>query len=83
MAKLVNIPAPTFTINGESYNEYELRTIFLEVAKGNLPVGLVVTDSQGKNVTIGPRGKCSDTLHGMSLSDDIVKELIELRLSSI
>lgn len=81
MAKLVNIVPPTFTINGESYNEYELRTIFLEVAKGNLPVGLVVTDSQGKSVTIGPRGKCSDTLHGLSLLDNIVEKLIEFRLN--
>ena len=82
MAKLINIPAPTFTIDGESYNEYELRTIFLEVAKGNLPTGIVVTDCKGNNVSIGKRGVCSGKLHGLSLSDDIVEELIKVRVSS-
>ena len=82
MAKLVNIVPPTFIIDGEVYNEYELRTIFLEVAKGNLPTGLVVTDCEGNTSTILERGVCSERISGLSISDDIAFELCFLRWSN-
>jgi hypothetical protein len=82
MAKLINITAPTFTINGEVYNEYELRSIFLEVAKGNLPTGLVVVDCKGNTSTILERGVCSDRIAGLDALDEILYELCVIRMGS-
>jgi hypothetical protein len=80
MAKLVNITAPTFTINGETYNEYEIRAILVQIAKGMIPAGIVITDVIGNSVTVNSRGVTSGILWGMSICDDLVMNLINERV---
>jgi hypothetical protein len=80
MAKLVNITAPTFTINGETYNEYEIRAILVQIAKGMIPAGIVITDVIGNSVTVNSRGVTSGVLWGMSICDDLVMNLINERV---
>lgn len=81
MAKLVNITAPIFTINGETYNEYEIRAILVQIAKGMIPhEGIVITDVIGNSVTVNSRGVTSGVLWGMSICDDLVMNLINERV---
>jgi len=69
------IPAPTFTIEGEQYNEYELRQLMLDVAKGETRGLIPVTDSIGITAVIGLDGRLSNELEGLDLSDKLASQL--------
>jgi len=69
------IPAPTFTIEGEQYNEYELRQLMLDVAKGETRGLIPVTDSIGITAVIGADGRLSNELEGLNLSDNLALKL--------
>lgn len=69
------INPPMFTINNEQYNEYELRQLMLDVAKGEIDAFINVTDSDGLTATIDSLGRLSNELKGLVLADNLSLEL--------
>jgi hypothetical protein len=69
------INPPMFTINDEQYNEYELRQLMLDVAKGEIDAFINVTDSDGLTATIDSLGRLSNELKGLVLADNLSLEL--------
>jgi hypothetical protein len=68
------IEAPMFTIAGEQYNEYEIRQLQIDVAKG-LPFDSVITDNLGNTTTINNEGRLVNHLNGYNLTHDLSIEL--------
>ena len=74
--KIINVDSPKFYINDACHNEYELRSIMLMVAKGELSEGIVVTDIKGNTATIQSDGCLTNDLYGMDLSDELSIKLL-------
>ena len=65
---LPKIKAPKFKVKGFILNEYELRSLQVEVAKGNLQGGICVIDMEtGQKVYILENGILSDKLTSNAL----------------
>lgn len=68
------IEAPMYTINEELYNEYEIRQLQIDVAKG-LQFNSVITDNLGNTATIDNEGRLVKHLNGYHLSHELSIEL--------
>ncbi len=56
--KITRITPPMFSLeDGQTMNEYELRTLMLEVLKGLKPHGFIVTDEYGVEMLMRKDGK--------------------------
>jgi hypothetical protein len=78
--KFTSIKAPMYKVGNVILNEYEVRMLQLEVAKGEKPVGLVVTDQEGTEVTILEDGRLSGPVFGFDISDKISYNLYRMKL---
>jgi len=72
--------APLFTIDGELYNEYEVRQLMIDVAKGDTTfnTNIDIIDCNGGIAQIQPDGRLSNELEGFGLSDTLALELFML-----
>lgn len=78
---ITKITPPTFTIANQIVNEYELRNILLETARGKTDfVGMLVTcNLTGQQCTIDKFGRLSDYLEGLNLVTDMIESMWEAR----
>lgn len=78
---ITKITPPTFTIANQIVNEYELRNILLETARGKTDfVGMLVTcNASGQQCTINEFGGLSDYLEGLNLVTDMMESMWEAR----
>lgn len=79
---LPKIKAPKFKVNGYILNEYELRCLQVEVAKGNLQSKISVIDMETKQkVYILENGILSDKLtsNALGISSKYALELMNLK----
>lgn len=73
------IEAPKFRVGKFVLNEYELRQLQLEVALGIKSGPFVVKDMKGKTAKILEHcGLLSDTLYGMTISDNIAMRIFSI-----
>lgn len=72
------VSSPMFTIKGEQYNEYEIRQLMIDVAKGNIVFNCDIIDCNGTIARIQPDGRLSNELEGFQLSDKLALELFML-----
>jgi len=78
MMNFTRIKPPKFRVGRYLLNEYELRTLTLEVAQGKKPAGIKVTDYLGNKAVIKENGCLSASLEGLSLATLISLEIIRL-----
>jgi hypothetical protein len=81
MKELKRIKPPKFKVGKYSLNEYELRQLQLDVAKGLQPSGIVVKDCNNNRAVINDDGSLTDDLTGMDWSIKIKLELLSVRNS--
>jgi len=70
------VKPPTFKVGRFVLNEYEVRTLMVEVQQGLKESGITVTDSQGLTANINKDGSLSQTLYGFGISTEIHFELL-------
>ena len=77
---LPKIKAPKFKVAGFILNEYELRCLMLEVAKGNIQNGILVMDIQSKQKgVIREDGAISNDIGGsLRMNAHFMRELYEM-----
>lgn len=73
------IKPPKYKFGRYSLNEYELRNLMLEVAKGDRPHNIQVKDEKGNIATINQDGSLSNTLHGLDIASSFTLKMIKLR----
>ena len=76
--KITRVAPPKFRVGRYVLNEYELRTLTLEVAQGIKPSGIKVKDSFGNVAIILPNGCFSNSLKGMEISATLQIDLMQL-----
>ena len=76
---ITRVKPPKFKVGRYTLNEYELRTLMLEVAKGLKPENIKVKDINGNTAIINSDGTLSRTLEGMSIHSTLTIELIKIR----
>lgn len=76
--EITRIKTPKFKVGRYTLNEYELRTLFLEVAKGIKPEGITVKDTKGNTAVILKNGTLSSSLHGLSISGQLSIDLLKI-----
>lgn len=79
--KITRIKPPKYKVGKYSLNEYELRQLMVEVAKGEKASGLIVKDEKETCATIKEDGALSCPLFGMNISSAFTLEIIRLRRS--
>ena len=77
-SSIKRVSAPMFTINGEQYNEYEIRQLMLDVANKDIVFTSNIIDCNGGIAQILPDGRLSNELEGFNLSDKMALELFML-----
>jgi hypothetical protein len=77
--KLTRIATPKYKVGRYTLNEYEVRNLMLEVAKGEKPSGIKIKDSTGKVVEVLPNGNLSDTIAGFSIADELGMHLYRIQ----
>ena len=79
-AMFPRIKAPKFKVKGFILNEYELRCLMLEVAKGNIQSGISVIDIQTKQQgIICEDGAISNDIgNSLRMNGHFMKELYEM-----
>lgn len=77
--KLCSINAPLYIIDGILYNEYELRTILVMVAKGEISSPVKVYDLDGNMSIIREDGSLTNDLEGLDISDELAIMLLRLQ----
>ena len=90
--EITRISAPKFFVDDEELNEYELRQLQYEVAKGEKPFGITVTDEVGDTFIIMSDGRfkklslsCFGTggmPYNLDLTTRIIIEIWNLPISS-
>jgi len=76
---ITRIKPPKFRVGKFSLNEYELRTLMLEVAKGEKLHGIKVKDQTGRCVTILEDGTLSSNVFGTDINSLLTLEIIRIR----
>lgn len=77
---IIRIKAPKFRVGKLTLNEYEVRQLMVEVAKGWRAESLIeVRDEDGTIATIGKDGHLSQGLRGLKVGSDLTMELIRTR----
>lgn len=77
--KVKRITPPVFKVGRYKINEYELRNLMLEVARGEKPSGIVVKDSTGTTATVLENGSLSNNLKGLELNSLFTLEMLKIR----
>jgi len=80
--KITRIKAPVFFVEGHKLNEYEARQLQYEVASGEKPSGIEISDEYGVKAIIKSDGGLSFTngnsFKGFAIASDILKELFSI-----
>jgi hypothetical protein len=76
---IVAIKPPKFRVKRFTLNEYELRNLMLQVAKGEHIYGIVVTDMEGNKATIQADGSLSQNLFGMDIMSRLTLNMLAAR----
>ena len=76
--KIKRIKVPKFKVGRYSLNEYEVRNLMVEIAKGERPAGLVVTDEKGQSATLLENGRPDKNLYGFGVAAELTLELIRI-----
>jgi hypothetical protein len=74
--EITRITAPMFKLGEELINEYELRNLQLEVAKGLKPFGIELEDSKGQKFFIREDGMIDDEPFGMDICGMLTMDLL-------
>ena len=75
---ITRIKAPKFRIGRNVLNEYELRCLMVEVAKGLKPSGIKVKEGNIE-ATILESGRLSHNLPGLATASEFTLELIKIK----
>lgn len=67
IAEFTRIEPPTFEINGNILNEYELRQLMVDIKKGKFESGYFVKDCKGNIAYIESNGMLSKDLYGLDI----------------
>lgn len=76
ISNYTRIEPPTFKINGNILNEYELRQLLVDVKNGKFESGYIVKDCKGNIAYIESNGMLSDELYGLDLISNSVINLL-------
>lgn len=76
---ITRVKPPKYKVGRYSLNEYELRTLMLEVAKKEKPSGQTVKDDKGNFATIQPDGSLSCNLFGTDIMSRCTLQMIGIR----
>jgi hypothetical protein len=76
--EITRIQPPKFRVGKHLLNEYELRTLMLEVAQGKKPAGIKVKCSQGNISIIRKDGVLTENLTGFSLAAELTIQMLTL-----
>lgn len=74
--EITRITAPMFKLGEELINEYELRNLQLEVAKGLKPALIELEDSKGQKFFIRADGMIDAEPFGMDISASLAFDLL-------
>lgn len=74
--EITRITAPMFKLGEELINEYELRNLQLEVAKGLKPFGIELEDSKGQKFFIREDGLIDAEPFGMDICGMLAMDLL-------
>lgn len=75
------IQPPHYVVAGHALNEYELRHLMVQVARGEVPSGFEVTDHNGNTTTIRPDGRFVGRLDGLDISARYTLDLVDASTS--
>ena len=67
ISNYTRVEPPTFKINGNILNEYELRQLMVDIKAGRFQGGYLVKDCKGNIAYIESNGMLSDDLYGLDL----------------
>lgn len=70
------ITPPKFFVCGETYNEYEIWQLMLDVKDGRLDAGVEITDERGHSTTIREDGRLVGDLYRFNLTAKMALDLI-------
>jgi hypothetical protein len=76
--EITRVQPPKFRVGKYLLNEYELRTLMLEVAQGKKPAGIKVKCSQGNISIIRKDGVLTENLTGFSLAAELTIQMLTL-----
>jgi len=77
--QITRITPPMFKLGEELINEYELRLLMVEVAKGFKPSGLELEDEKGQKFTIRPDGFIDEEPFGMDICGMLSMDLLRIK----
>jgi hypothetical protein len=78
IANFTKIKPPTFKVNSHTLNEYELRTLMVEVQNGKWKEEeIYVEDIKGNKVMLHKDGTIRDDLYGFNLISTLKYELVK------
>jgi hypothetical protein len=76
--EITRVQPPKFRVGKHLLNEYELRTLMLEVAQGKKPAGIKVKCSEGNISTIRKDGVLTEKLTGLDLAVSLTFQMLAL-----
>lgn len=82
MENITRIKAPKFRVGRYVLNEYEIRTLQVEVAKGERKPGMKVKDDLGAVATILPNGSLDTALSGYDMNTYLRFQLLKLKMQN-
>lgn len=81
IAIIQRIKPPMYRIGRKHYNEYEVRQLMLDVAKGIAPKDIKVTCVKTKQISyITETGLLTEPLPGFNISGDLTMDLLATRM---
>ena len=76
--EITRIKPPKYRVGRYMLNEYELRTLMIEIAKGIKPKGVKVKCPQGIVATITDKGTLSQSISGLDISGKLSLEILSI-----
>lgn len=76
--KIDRIKPPKYKVGRYSLNEYEVRKLMVDVAKGICPSGIKIIDEEKTCATILPSGRLDKNIYGFGINSGFTIELIKL-----
>lgn len=78
ISNIVRINAPKFRVGRTILNEYEVRRLMVDVARGDRPENIIIVrDEAGESATIGIDGHLTGSLKGMNILHDLRADLAQ------
>lgn len=83
MMNIKRITPPKYRVGRYVLNEYELRTLMVEVARGHKPEGIAIKDEKGATAIIRSDGTLSHSLYGLDINSRATLDLMRIRWVSL